>query len=190
MHRVAGYAAYACLELPAGAAPPSLPKVPGVGCRELALTEMARYGEDPVYEFDSSFIPEAMERGDCCMGVFAGDKLVSYSFNTPFATTFHPTLRYHFPEGSIYHFKAFTIPEWRGKRLHALNVAAALAKFRRQPGYSGLVTLVNEANHPSLRSFERLGFRVAHRFYVLRRESDAPWVLATGESGHHVERIN
>ena len=166
------------------------PQLPGVECREVRLDDLARFAEDPVYDFDKSFLPLAHARGDWCMGVFAGSRLVSYSLNSALPTEFHPSLRYHFPEGWIYHFKAFTVPEWRGKRLHALNVAAVLAKCRSHPGFKGLVTLVLDTNHPSLASFQRLGFRPTQRFVVLRRESDRPWVLKGVNAGENrVEHV-
>ena len=125
------------------------------------------------------------------MGVFAGDKLVSYSFNTRHPTEFHPKLRYHFPDGWIYHFKTVTLPQWRGQRVHARNLAAVLRKYRSEPGFKGIVTLVIGANHPSLRSFERMGFQPSHRFVVLRRQSDSPWVLGTPRDGRfRIEKIN
>ncbi len=190
LHSVSGYAAYRCLELPVGVAPAAPPALAEAECREVGLREMADYADDAVYELDPGFIPQAIARGDCCMGVFAAGRLVSYSFNSGCAIGFHPVLRYRLPPGWIYHFKAFTVPAWRGRRLHALGVAAAVRKFATRPAYNGLATLVIEANHSSLRSFERLGFRVAHRFFVLRRESDSPWVFASAGSAHRVERVN
>jgi hypothetical protein len=187
---LAGYAAYQMLELPGDAAVTAAARLPGVECRGVQLDDLARFAEDPAYDFDKSFLPLAHARGDWCMGVFAGAKLVSYSLNSALPTEFHSSLRYHFPEGWIYHFKAFTVPEWRGKRLHALNVAAVLARCHSHPGFKGLVTLVLDTNLPSLASFQRLGFRPTQRFVVLRRESDHPWVLKGVEAGENrVERV-
>jgi hypothetical protein len=191
LHSVAGYATYHCLELPADSPFPTLPDNSGMECREVPLAEMARYAEDPAYDFEPGYLPLARQRGDWCMGVFADSTLVSYTFNSAHPTQFHPRLRYHFREGWIYHFKAFTLPQWRGRRLHALNVAGVLSKYRDLPWYKGLVTLVIDTNFPSLASFDRLGFRRAQRLVVLRRHSDRPWVLTGLNDGdNHVQRVD
>ena len=89
------------------------------------------------------------------------------------------------------HFKVFTLPEWRGKGLHASNVASVLEKFRKQPGFKGLVTLVLGTNYSSLASFERLGFKRARRFHFLRYESTTPWILGSVQTaGHYFEKVN
>ncbi|MGH8222738.1 MAG: hypothetical protein ACREQZ_07170 [Woeseiaceae bacterium] len=126
--------------------------------------ELGTHAADSAYELDTRVVDEAKARGDCCVGVFAGPKLVSYSFNSRLATHIDPEFVFRFPEGWVYHFKAFTLPEWRGQRLHQFQIARVVESFAAAPPFHGLVTLVVRTNYASLASFRRLYFRPAFRF--------------------------
>jgi hypothetical protein len=166
--RVAGYQSYRGLVLPARNAPPFADRAAnGVSCREVSLTELSCYTHDPAYDISEQFLLEARLRGDCCIGVFDGPTLVSYSFNASTPTNCDPLIHYEFSRGWIYHYKVFTLPEWRGQRLHGLQVATLNREFGTHAGFKGLTSLVRTTNSSSLASFKRLRFESAFHFAVV-----------------------
>lgn len=166
-HRLAGYMPYQGFILPASRAHVrDASAANGFVCREVPLEELRRYASHSAYELSERFLSEARVRGDCCIGVFAGERLVSYSFNAGIPTNLDADFRYEFPEGWVYHFKALTLPEWRGQGLHARQMPVILRRFAGLPGFKGLTTLVAAANYPSLASFGRLYFEPAFRFAI------------------------
>lgn len=167
-NRLAGYMPYQAFLLPASRAHGrNAPAPNGIFCREVRLPELAAYARDPAYDISERFLWEARARRDLCIGVFAGAKLVSYSFNARIPTSSDSGFRYEFREGWVYHFKALTLPEWRGQKLHASQMAVILQKCAGIPGFKGLTTLVVETNYPSLASFRRLYFEPAFRFAIV-----------------------
>jgi hypothetical protein len=138
----------------------------GFVCREVELHELARYAGDSAYDLTERFLSEAKVRNDCCIGVFTGEKLVSYSFNSRIPANIDPWFRYEFAEGWIYHFKAFTLREWRGHGLHGRQMPVIQQKFSGLPGFKGLTTLVVTTNFASLCSFRRLYFEPVFRFVI------------------------
>ena len=179
--RLVGFMPYRGLVLPAlraGAA-----EVAGsneLPCREVDLRELAACVSESNYELSEHFVSDAGARGDCCFGAFADGKLVSYAFYSSIPTNIDSGFRFRFPEGWVYQFKAFTLPEWRGRRLHPRLVAAAVAKFQAIQGFKGLATLVVATNYPSLASFGRMGFEPAFRFTLVGK-GDGRRVLAALE---------
>lgn len=187
-HRLAGYMPYQGFVLPASrtrARGASLPN--GMICREVALDELAPYVGDPAYDLSERFVSEARARGDRCVGVFAGTRLLSYSFNSRIPTNIDSGFRYEFPEGWVYHFKAFTLPEWRGHKLHAGQIGFIFDRFAVTAGFKGLTCLVVRANYASLASVSRLYFEPVFRFTVVGKGASRR-VLA--EKPDRVDRVN
>jgi hypothetical protein len=167
--RLTGYEKYLGFVLPAGReaiAPPTSAQIRLVG-----LEELARYSSDPAYDLSDRFLTSPAARDHTCVGAFADGKLAAYSFQSRVPTDIDASLRFHFPPGWVYHFKALTLLQWRGRRLHASLTAAAAAHFAAQPGFHGLLTLVAATNLPSLASFARIGFQPALTFSVIGRGS-------------------
>ncbi len=152
-------------------------------CREVALDELAAYTSDLSYDLSERFLSEASAAGNRCFGAFAGGKLVSYAFHASAPTNVDSDFRFHFPEGWVYHFKAFTLPEWRGRKLHASLVRAALASVGTARGFRGLATLVVATNYPSLASFTRMGFKPAFRFAIVGKGDDRRVLALRDEIG-------
>lgn len=166
-NRIAGYMPYQGFVLPASRARSTASQpANGLLCREVQLAELREYAGDPAYDLSERFLSQARERSDCCVGVFAGERLVSYSFNATQATNIDSGFRYEFPEGWVYHFKALTLPEWRGQGLHGRQLPVIVRRFCGAAGFKGLTTLVLAANYPSLSSFRRLYFEAVFRFVI------------------------
>lgn len=171
--RFAGYMPYRGLVLPASRiGDRSEPLPQGVFCREMALQELVPYASDRAYDLGARFLSEAGDRGDCCIAVFAGQTLVSYSFNARIPTNIDAQFRYEFPPGWVYHFKAFTHPQWRGRKLHGFQMADILRRFRPTAGFKGLTTLVAATNYASLASFAGLNFEPAFRFTIVGKGAE------------------
>lgn len=187
-NRLAGYMPYQGFVLPASRTRVRAAAAPnGIVCREVELLELAASARDPAYELSERFLAEARARGDCCIGVFAGARLVSYSFNSRIPTNIDSGFRYGFPEGWVYHFRAFTLPEWRGQKLHSLQMPAILQKFGGAAGFKGVTTLVVATNYGSLASFSRLYFEPVFRFTIVGKGTRRRMIT---EPPDRVSRVN
>lgn len=190
--RLVGYMPYRGLALPAPDAQ-TLDAIPAseLPCREIRPEELKVYVSDSTYDLSERFLFEAGAAGSRCFGAFADGRPVSYAFHASVPTNVDSGFRFRFPEGWVYHFKAFTLPQWRGRRLHASLVRAALASLATNPGFSGLVTLVVATNYPSLTSFMRIGFKPAFRFAIVGKGEERRVLAVRGDAGERfsVERI-
>ena len=157
------FAPFQCLALPAEARTPASPGSDEFECREVDFAALAVFAGDPEFLLAEAELADARSRDDICIGVFAGSRLVSYSLNARAPARLGARFQFHFPEGWLYHYKAVTLPEWRGRHLHGRQIAPLLDLFRAA-GRGGIVTLVMSANNPSVTSFRRLGFRPVFRY--------------------------
>src|SRR4030095_1828563 len=63
----------------------------------------------------------------------------------------------HFDPTYAYMYNGFTHPDHRGKRRHAIGMAAALEVYAKE-GRAGLVSYVDSSNFSSLKSCRRMGY--------------------------------
>jgi RimJ/RimL family protein N-acetyltransferase len=109
-------------------------------------------------DMDHRFVAAALARGDRCFGTLSGDTVTSYAWYSTRATPIGDGLWLEFAEEHAYMYKAFTVPEHRGRRLHGAGVSRALALYAAS-GYRGLVCYIDADNFASLRAHRRIGFR-------------------------------
>jgi len=117
-----------------------------------------------------AFIDEAITKKDRCYAFFDGDVLASYGWYSS-----HPTrlteldssLVLHFSPSFAYMYNGFTAPKYRGQRLHAIGMTAALEAYT-QEGLKGLVSYVDSSNVASLRSCYRLGYESFGHVLVIK----------------------
>lgn len=105
-----------------------------------------------------AFYEGAIKRGDRCHYLADGEKVASYGW---YATEPVPAVDdtwIHYSPAYVYMYKGFTLPEYRGKQLHAYGMAHAATDSRAR-GYRGLISYVEVQNEGSLRSVARLGYR-------------------------------
>ena len=170
---------YRCLRLPwkraqAAEADAAALAVP-VEVRRLDRSDLQRYGSVAEYEISPRFVDGIAARDDLCLGAFVDGKLVSYRFFAVGPTAIDSHLRFHFPLRWIYAYKAYTLPAWRGRRLHRRLFLGSLSEVQRwlqglhEP--LGFVTLVVADNIASSRALARLGFSPFESFSVLRIRS-------------------
>jgi len=145
---------------------PSLFEAQGFHGRFVPVGELARrYGDS--HELTSTFLREASLRGDRCYALFDGDTLASYGWYSDLPSPIDEHFALHFDRGYTYMYKGYTVPAYRGLRLHAVGMCRALRAFTLE-GKEGLISYVQSNNFASLRSVARMGYRVFGEVYLLR----------------------
>jgi hypothetical protein len=121
---------------------------------ESQLFELARNPESKLAE---RFVQTALEKGDECFGALDGDGLACYGWysNNP---TNDNGLTVHFSRDFMYMYSGFTVPKYRGMRLHAIGMNRALREYLGR-GFKGLISYVNSHNFSSLHSVYRMGYQ-------------------------------
>jgi hypothetical protein len=147
-------------------ADPGLFEAPGFEGRFVEGDELARVTADPAYDMTAGFVREATWKGDRCYGLFEGDTLAAYGWYSSEPTRVDDSFVLRFDPRYTYMYKGFTLPAYRGKRLHAVGMCQALRAFT-QEGKRGLVSYVMSTNFASLRSTERMGYRIFGDLYLV-----------------------
>jgi len=120
-------------------------------------------------DMNEAFVEQATGRGDRCYGVMIGDELASYGWYSTRPTPVTDDLILHFDPSYAYMYKGYTRSEHRGKRLHGIGMARALAALTAE-GRKGLVSFVESNNFASLRSCHRLGYQEFGRLFATRAQ--------------------
>jgi hypothetical protein len=107
---------------------PALPHAVRV-CRVSASTAL-RAAEDPELDLERAFVREALARGDLCFGALVGERLVSYAWRSLGAAPARDGMWVRVAPPFHYAYKAFTLPAWRGRRLHVAVSLASDEHFR------------------------------------------------------------
>ena len=124
--------------------------------RDALLDQVRKHGETTL-DMDEATIASATARGDRCYGVIVDGMLVSYGWYSTQPTEAFEGLTLHFSSDYAYMYKGFTVPAFRGKRLHGIGMARALAAYAAE-GKTGLVSFVQSNNFASLKSCYRMGY--------------------------------
>jgi len=145
---------------------PNFLEAPGFEGRFVGEAELARFARDGAHDFSAGFLREARSRGDRCYALFDGDALAAYGWYSRLPTPIDEHFVLHFDPAWTYMYKGYTVPAYRGKRLHAVGMCRALSAFT-DDGRKGLVSYVFSNNFPSLHSVTRMGYRIFGEIYVL-----------------------
>jgi hypothetical protein len=136
--------------------------------RMLEAADLRRHARDPGSGLSDAFLDRAGP--DRCLAFFEGETLTSYGWYaehpTP-VTEVDPSLVLHFDPAYVYMYNGFTRPAYRGQRLHALGMAAALVRYARE-GKRGIVSYVDSSNYASLRSCMRMGYERFGRVLLVK----------------------
>jgi hypothetical protein len=122
----------------------------------LGERDLVRYAADPSVDLTEPFVRHACAKGDRCYGVLDGETLASYKWCSTRPTDVDAHLRLQFGDEWFYTYKAFTLPAYRGQRLHAALTARVLAEAATRRA-RGSISCVEINNVPSLNSFARMG---------------------------------
>ncbi len=140
---------------------------PGHRAVFLDAPALERYSMDPAYELDPAFVGQALAKGDRCFAILDGDTLASYGWYSGAETRITSELVLRFDPKWIYMYKGFTLPAYRGLRLHGVCMVSALREYTTQ-GKAGIVGFVEANNYSSLRSGYRMGYVDVGRVTALK----------------------
>jgi hypothetical protein len=145
---------------------PNLFKAPEFEGRFVSPDELAQISEAR-HGLSAEFLRSAKGRGDRCYALFHGDALASFGWYTEMPTPIDQHFVLHFDPAYTYMFNGYTLPAYRGMRLHAVGMCRALREFTEQ-GKKGLISYVESNNFASLRSVARMGYRIFGSVLALR----------------------
>lgn len=121
---------------------------------------------------DAAFVGGALAKGDRCYGALVGETVVSYGWysSRPTAVTaIDDDAILCFDAAYAYMYRGYTLPAYRGKRLHGIGMARAM-KALVDEGQKGLVSCVEAGNFASLASCQRLGYKVFGQLLCVKRK--------------------
>jgi hypothetical protein len=149
---------------------PTLFDAQGFEARFVDEDELAKFACGGDHDFSIEFLRAARTRGDRCYALFDGEVLASYSWYSGLPTPIDEHFVLHFDRSYAYMYKDYTVPAYRGRRLHAVGICRALRAFTAE-GKKGLISYVFSNNVASLRSVVHMGYRIFGEAYVLRAGS-------------------
>jgi hypothetical protein len=145
---------------------PSNFEAPGFEGRFVGAPELEPYARAGEHDLDLAFIEDAFGRGDRCHAVFDGTNLAAYGWYSTRPTAIDQQFTLCFDPAYTYMYKGYTVPAYRGKRLHGFGMARALRAVTAEGGM-GLVSYVLSHNFASLRSVARMGYRLFGDVYLV-----------------------
>jgi hypothetical protein len=147
---------------------PAFAAVPAdLTARFLDRDTLRRLSAHARYELSPGFLDAALSKGDECYAIMDGARLAAYGWYARTPTNVSDDLQVHFDDAYVYMYKGLTLDAYRGRRLHAIGKAGALAVYRAR-GYKGLVSYVDGDNLSSLKSNHRMGCVDIGRIWAVR----------------------
>ena len=165
LNYLVGYMNVIAMEVSCAAALPAL--AAQYRGRFLNKDALLPFTKDPEYQMTEPFLDDAFATGNECYAISDGDILASYCWYGKVSSPISDELAVDYSPAYVYVWKAYTHPDYRGRRLHALGMAQALHAYRER-GYAGLLCMVEANNYRSFNSVYRLGFKNTGRIYVVR----------------------
>jgi len=157
---------------------PGLFDAHGFQARFVDAEELQRLARDDAHQMPPEFLRIALARGDRCYALFDGLLLAAYGWYTGQQAPLDEHFTLHFDAGWTYMYKGYTLPAWRGKRLHAVGMCRALRALTDE-GKRGLISCVASNNFASLHSVTRMGYRIFGQAGLLRVAGfSATWASA------------
>ncbi len=157
------------LWLAAESLPSAVPADPDFAFHFLTPNQLAYFSRTPTNDVDEVFALCVGSGHDFCFAAVAKTgELASYSWYAvgSIEAEHHLGVAMSLPPGVAYMYKAFTHPNFRGKRLYGATVALAFQALAAK-GVRNLVTTVEWTNFSSLRSCRRLGFQPLGRLATI-----------------------
>jgi GNAT superfamily N-acetyltransferase len=148
----------------------SPPETSSFEFRPLSADEIRRAASDAANDLGANAAGRLEVGRNFCFAAFDRGQLANYSW---YALD-HVAPEHSFgigltlPEDTIYLYQAFTLPAYRGRRLHQATVQRAVQWFAPM-GIQRMVAIVEYGHWTSLRSHLRMGFRRVGHVCLLRR---------------------
>lgn len=139
-------------------APESVRAAEGHVFRFATMEDILEYQKDPVWDIAQIDVT-AFEKGDRCLLQLDGDKLVGYAWLASSSLVeigwgFH----FNMPDDTVYNYKGFTAPEYRGKGFQPLRHLKLLEHVKKS-GQRRLFGYVDHLNLKSLRGVQKSGYQ-------------------------------
>jgi len=156
--KYAGLHIYRVNKRPLGRHPgtPDLPS--GISLAIVPPGKLLDAAVDPKLDMEPGFVRAALARGDLAFGAFDGDLLVAYVWRTFTAAPAEDGLWVRVDRPCHYAYKAFTLPSYRGKRIH-IAISLLCDKYFMEHDYTAEVGFSEISNYPSIAAAEFLGRR-------------------------------
>jgi CelD/BcsL family acetyltransferase involved in cellulose biosynthesis/ribosomal protein S18 acetylase RimI-like enzyme len=165
---------------------PQLRLPPDFECRWLTADEVRAFASDAANDLEDSLADRVNDGRNFCFGVLCNRRLVNYCWYSLGAISKEHSFGagLALPTDTLFLYKAFTDPDFRGRHFHPSAVSRVVHEFAKR-GISRVVALVENDNWPSLHSHAKLGFRRVGRMLVggrrpLRTERYPPTAIAMG----------
>jgi hypothetical protein len=139
---------------------------PGLDARFVAEDELHNLACAAENQISPEFLRCAVDRGDRCYALFDRGALAAYGWYADVPTPIDDHFILSFDRGWTYMYKGYTLPKYRGRRLHAVAKCKALRALTQQ-GSLGLISCVSSNNFASLHSAARMGYRIFGDVYLL-----------------------
>jgi hypothetical protein len=146
---------------------PTLFEAQGFDARFVGADELAKFACESAYDISADFLHKARARGDRCYALFDGELLAAYGWYSDLPTPIDEHFVFHFDRAYTYMYGGYTLPAYRGKRLHAVGMCRALRSVTEE-GKKGLISNVFSNNFASLQSVTRMGYRIFGEVYLFR----------------------
>jgi hypothetical protein len=139
----------------------------GFDARFVAEDELHTLAGAAENHISPEFLRRAAGRGDRCYALFDRGALATYGWYADLPTPFDDHFTVFFDRSWTYMYKGFTLPKYRGRRLHA-KAKCKVLRALTQEGRPGIISCVSSNNFSSLRSAARMGYRKFGDVYLLR----------------------
>jgi len=134
------------------------PTIEGLEFRALTPAEVRAFATDRTYELNDAMANRLEAGHDWCFAALAGKRLVNYSwYALGSIESLHCHVALSFPANTVYLYKAFTHPDFRGAGVHQATFVRA-SRWLATLGLQQIVLIIEYANWDSWRSHVRLGF--------------------------------
>jgi hypothetical protein len=167
---------------------PGLFEAPGFDGRFVDEEQLREYAQDSAHQMTPEFLRTALARRDRCYALFEGSTLAAYGWYSDLPSPLDDHFVLHFDRAWTYMYKGYTMPAYRGKRLHAVGMCCALRALTEE-GQEGLISCVGSNNFASLHSVTRMGYKIFGDVYMLRARGGSFTYATRGcrEYGFRVE---
>ena len=134
---------------------------------ELVTGDNIRSLIGPETGITEKFVVGALQRGNWAYVLRDGQRVASYGWYSRQSVPIDEYFSVLFSDDYVYMYKGFTHRDYRGEKLHAYGMAHALSAAV-DSGSKGLISYVEADNFASLRSCDRLGYKIFGTCIVLR----------------------
>ena len=179
-NHIVPHATLVCVSITAADVDPQFLQVPlGFEARFLSARDVNALVQQEEMGVPAKFARSALNKGDRCYALLDANGVVSFGWYSHLPTAIDDDLMFVFDPSYVYMYFGYTLPAYRGKRLHAVGMAKALEQYTREQ-CCGLISFVESNNFASLRSCERMGYKQVGRIFTTRFGGHR-WIHASKE---------